>query len=110
MSKQKRIERFKKEGPFRQGTTPTAPRFRCPFPGCDWTFTKEEKKLDACDKHRQFVQDFFFVQENVHKIPPPGSRLDQAVKDGKGVILIPKPGMSAQAIKEAVEAAKTKGA
>ena len=75
--------------------------YHCPFPNCRSIFAKAPGLPDCCDKHRQFIADIYFFQEHVHRAkpstPPPGSVLAKK----EGVILIPKPGMAAQAIKEA---------
>lgn len=131
MSKKKNIERAKREGPFRQSTAPPATRYRCPFPGCDWTFTLEAGKPECCDKHRQMIQDYYFIQEHVHRTPKPvagapadpaqaealkktlGDRLGKQVvvlgdRQGRpAALVIPKPGMADEAVRQAAKEAET---
>ncbi len=119
MSHKKNIERFKEKGPFRQGTTPPATRYRCPFPGCDWTFTLEAGNPECCDKHRKMVAEYFFIQDHVHRTPKPPQGIgpealvkslgDRAPKGS--VILIPKPGQADAAVRQAAqESEAAKGA
>lgn len=72
------------------------PRFICPFPDCVKTFWKEPGKPDACGPHRQLIADVVFIIEHLKTGPKP-------VGDTGPVLLVPKPGMTDQAIQEAKE-------
>ena len=75
------------------------PLFRCPFPNCGAIFAKEPGKPDTCLRHRALIEDVMFILDHITK----------RESEEKGpVILVPKPGMSNQAIKQAAEEA-TKG-
>jgi hypothetical protein len=117
MSKAKNRERAEREGTFvERQKRKDEKKYLCPFPNCGKTFWKEEGKPDCCPYHGQFILDVFFTLDHVTrgKVPvnnagnAPMSEADikKAIKEGKGVILVPKPGMATQAIKDAVEDAK----
>jgi len=83
------------------------PRGKCPFPGCGTIFLIEKDKPNACPRHRELIADVLFILDHT-TIPAPGDKLPESEMTGP-TILVPKPGMSNQAIKEAAEAAKGKG-
>lgn len=74
-------------------------RFRCPFPNCEGTFAKEDRKHNCCDRHRQFFDDLTFALQAmgiIRKVepqtePPPGGP----------TLFVPKPGQADRAIEEA---------
>lgn len=78
------------------------PLFRCPFPNCGQIFAKEPGKPETCLKHRALIADVMYILD--HTKPP---EIEQGPAVGQGPkILVPKPGMSNQAIEEAARASR----
>lgn len=89
-------------------------RYACPFPNCGKSFFQEAGKPDVCNEHRKFIEDFAFCVKHVtikDKTEQPSAAEALAMsRAGKGgVILIPKPGMSAKAIEEALAKGRKEG-
>lgn len=74
------------------------PRGKCPFPDCVKIFVQEEGKPNACNEHRKLIADVLFVIN--HTTPP------EAGSDKEPILFVPKPGMSDQAIQEALKKSK----
>lgn len=70
--------------------------YRCPFPNCGAIFAKEEGKPDTCIKHRVLINDVLFILDRTR--PPETVPAEETGPK----IYVPKPGMSIQAIKEAI--------
>lgn len=82
------------------------PRGKCTFPDCGTIYLIEEGKPNACPFHRKMIREVLFILDHV-KVPAP---VEEPKEEEAGTaILVPKPGMADQAIKEAAEAAKRKG-
>jgi len=93
--------------PVKRVSSEPPKRYVCPFPNCGKVFFQEAGKPDVCNFHRQFIEDFAFCMKHVtikDKVEQPSAAEALAMsRAGKGgVILIPKPGMSAKAIEEAL--------
>ena len=73
--------------------------FRCPFPNCGSIFAKESGKPETCLKHRALIADVMFILDHT-KTPEAGPGIE---KEKWPVLLVPKPGMSDQAIEEALK-------
>ena len=87
------------------------PRATCPFPGCGSIFVIDKEKPNACPRHRELIGDVVFIMNRVAGKPDVQEEAEAkgpATEKGPA-FYVPKPGMSNQAIKEAVEAAKGKG-
>ena len=74
------------------------PRGKCPFPGCGHTFFQEKEQPNACLDHRKLIGDVIFILDHL-KTP---EAIDETGKGGPK-LFIPKPGMSNQAIEEALK-------
>jgi len=83
------------------------PRGTCPFPDCGKTFFLEEGKPNACPFHRKLIADVIYIHNRIQTPPPVEGPKGEEEKGP--ILLVPKPGMADQAIKEAAEAAKRKG-
>jgi len=72
------------------------PLFRCPFPNCGAIFAKEPGKPETCLKHRTLIADVMFILDHT-KTPEAGP------EESGPKLFVPKPGMSSQAIEEALK-------
>ena len=70
--------------------------YRCPFPNCGAIFAKEPGKPETCLKHRALIADVMFIMNHM-KTPEAGP------EESGPKIFVPKPGMSSQAIEEALK-------
>lgn len=95
MSKSSKRKRAEEEGRFQHpGEEKT--RYACPFPGCGRPFTMEEGKPNACNEHRKLIDDVVFILGHLKS-------QETEPKENEPFILVPKPGMTKQAIQEALK-------
>ena len=74
------------------------PRGKCSFPGCGHTFCQEPGQPNACPDHRKLIADVVFILDHL-KTP----EAIEETEAGEPKLYIPKPGMSNQAIQEALK-------
>ena len=89
-----------KKGKVRQRFNPKGePLFRCPFPNCGSIFAKEPGKPETCIKHRTLIADVVYIVDHL-KTP------EAEPEESGPKIFVPPPGMSDQAIQEAIKSSK----
>ena len=74
------------------------PRGKCSFPGCGHTFFQEEGQPNACPDHRKLIADVMFILDHLKT-----AESTEETGTAGPKLFIPKPGMSKQAIEEALK-------